>query len=147
MKETIEKVINSAKAEYTGDGHPHFDDRRYIAYPLSENNFRPIDFINSDKKIAFVDGSNAEIFSSSNICIGFVRVYCSIFQKNKKIGSKKSEFYAVIKTAVGKETVFSSEIFPLAEGMIIPDAKDLSFSINDVFTKPLTYFYNVIVCG
>ena len=143
MKETIEKVISSAKAEEREDGHPHFDDKRYIAYPLNIGNFRLIEDITSNKKIAFIDGGNAEIFSSSNMCIGFVRVYCSVFKENRKIGSEKTEFYVVVKTAIEKETMFSADIFPLSDGMIIPDEKDLSFSINDATLRNGIFSYDI----
>ena len=72
---------------------PKFRDRSYQAIRLNEENFHSIKPDNPDKKIAFIDGGNAEILSSSNFSLNFIRIYYVIYQDNKRISAKKKEFY------------------------------------------------------
>lgn len=53
-------------------------------------------------KAAFVDGGNAEILGGANFSLQLIRVYYSIFEKNKRIKQNKTEFYLLV-TAKNKE--------------------------------------------
>lgn len=79
-----------------------FSDKRYKPLKIDKKNFNKINEIRTDKKIAFVDGGNAEILKTADFSFQLIRVYYNIYKDNKKIKSKKREFYVLI-NAVNKE--------------------------------------------
>ena len=63
--------------------------------PLDQNAFKPI-MMQEAKRIAFVDGGNAEILKAPNFSLQFIRLYATIHEANKRIKQVKKEFYALI---------------------------------------------------
>ena len=92
---------------------PHFPNKDYKAIPISENNFHKITSTNTDTKIAFVDGGNAEILKATNFSLQFIRIFGIVFQKNKKLKSIKKEFY-LLTYSEGKENKinYKCQLFP-----------------------------------
>lgn len=51
--------------------------------------------VNAEKTVAFIDGGNAELLSSPDFSLHFIRLYCFEFKNNKKVSTKKNEFYCL----------------------------------------------------
>ena len=49
-----------------------------------------------NKKITFVDGGNAELLGAANFSLQFIRIYSCTYESNKRIETKKQEFYSLI---------------------------------------------------
>jgi hypothetical protein len=62
---------------------------------LSDSCFKPI-LAQAAKRIAFVDGGNAEILKAPNFSLQFIRLYATVHQDNKRVSQVKKEFYALI---------------------------------------------------
>ncbi len=63
--------------------------------PLDEACFRPI-LAQQAKRMAFVDGGNAEILKAPNFSLQFIRLYATVHENNKRIKQYQKEFYALI---------------------------------------------------
>lgn len=78
--------------------------------PLSDACFKPI-LPTVAKRIAFVDGGNAEILKAPNFSLQFIRLYATIHEENKRVRTFKKEFFALI-VAQGKGALtFDVETF------------------------------------
>ena len=95
--EVINKILESIdeKAILT-ETYPKFSGEGYRAHKIEARNFHEINKTNLNKKIAFVDGGNAEIIRSVNFSLNLIRVCFVIYQNNKKITSEKFEILAFI---------------------------------------------------
>ncbi len=99
--------------------------------PITENNFRPI-FPQQGKKIAFVDGGQAEVLRAGNFCLSFIRVAAVIFENGRKEVRKK-EFYVFTNAQWrGGDLVYVSKVF--GDDTLI-DERDLVISSNDSSIK------------
>ena len=84
------------------------------------------------KTIAFIDGGQAEIISTGNFCLSFVRVAAVIFKDNQKLEQIKKEFYLFTKAKyLNEELYYESKIF--GEKLIAEE--DLLISSNDSTIK------------
>jgi hypothetical protein len=98
---------------------------------INQDNFNSIT-PSKGKTIAFVDGGQAEIISSGNFCLSFIRVFAQVFKDNKKLNSYKKEFYLFTKAKWhNEELVYESKIF----GDKNIDEEDLLISSNDSTIK------------
>lgn len=85
----------------------------------------------SSKKVAFIDGGQAEIVAAGNFCLSFIRVGAVFFRGDTTIKHAKHEFYLFVKARyAANDVLYESMIFPVGEGMPI-DLKDLSISSTD----------------
>lgn len=57
------------------------------------NAIQPLQSTETNKTIAFVDGGQAEIISSGNFCLSFIKVGAFVFCNNKKIDQHQYQFY------------------------------------------------------
>jgi len=98
--------------------------------PINKNNFEEIK--NSEEKIiAFIDGGQAEIISTGNFCLSFIRVFGQVFKKNEKLKSYKNEFYLFTKAKwINDELYYESKIY--GDGI---NESDLLISSNDSSIK------------
>jgi hypothetical protein len=62
---------------------------------LSDACFKPV-LPQAAKRIAFVDGGNAEILKAPNFSLQFIRLYATVHKENKRAAQFKKEFYALI---------------------------------------------------
>jgi hypothetical protein len=112
-KELIEKVIASINDDSSSDSevHPYFPDSSYKAVKVSKDNFHSIQG-SSQGKACFIDGGNCELFKSANSSLQLIRVYYTIYSDNKRIKSKKYEFFALV-SAEKKENqvIYSAKFF------------------------------------
>ncbi|MBL7055013.1 DNA double-strand break repair nuclease NurA [Candidatus Woesearchaeota archaeon] len=121
---------------------PKFSDASYKPFKISKNNFHKIEKAGSSKKLAFIDGGNSEILKAADFSLNLIRVYCSIYKANKKIKSKKYEFYSLV-YAEGKDEIFYKAKLFSENKEILPDEKDLSFSSFDESLKTGIHRINI----
>ncbi len=152
----------------------------YKAIPISKGNFHAIEQSNKENnvtdeiseasntltttKIAFIDGGNTELLSAANFSLQFVRVFGCIFQDNKRIFSKKHEFYVLARCVnrlsdEGKpELAYSAEIFPVNGEQLVDasqiinagqliDSADLLFAANDETIRDGIHNANISTIG
>ena len=86
---------------------------------LDKSNFVEISRKESDKRIAFIDGGQAELLKAVNFSLQFIRIGGLVFKENKKIDSIVNEFFVLI-SAEGEE--YKTEIFSL-KGDVIEDIR------------------------
>ena len=135
--ELIKNNISSAD-----DSNIQFSDQNYTSFPFDRKNFKLIENSASSSKIAFVDGGSAEIIKSSNFSLSLIRVYSAIYQYNKRINSKKHDFYSFISSKnIGNELFYNVDFIKLNnenknnENNIIPNNEDLLLSSLDETIK------------
>ena len=128
-KEIINNIINSLNQSLEDKGtHIEFNDDRYDPTNIDKNNFHEIKNTESIKKIAFIDGGNTEIIKTVSFSLHFIRIYCSIWQNNKKISSKKYESYILVNARKQDNKInFEANIY----GDINIDKNDLVFDSFD----------------
>lgn len=93
-REIAEKVIEKLNEITEGTGRIiKFSSEKYEPVEFSKANFHNIP--ESKGSIAFIDGGNNAIFESSRFSLQFCRVYYTIYNDNKRVKSKKFEFYVL----------------------------------------------------
>jgi hypothetical protein len=135
MNDIIKKITeflnkNFIETEYL-ESHPKFSDSRYKPFKISKDNFHKIDKIDNESKITFVDGGNLEILKAADFSLSLVRIYYSIYKNNKKIRSKKLEFYALIYADNKDGEIFYKTKLFSENKEILPDEEDLIFNSFD----------------
>ena len=98
MHQIYDQIINLVKSNIfnINDAHIQFSDQKYKPFNFDIDNFHEIKNSESSSKIAFIDAGSAEIIKSSNFSLILIRVYNAICQNNKRINSKKQDFYAFV---------------------------------------------------
>jgi len=128
-EEVIEKILKSFDENLVAASYPKFSGEGYRAHKIDSRNFHEISKISSNKKIAFVDGGNAEIIASGNFSLNLIRICYAIYQSNKKISVKKYEILAFIQ-AISKnnEICYKTSFFKTKNSI---DLEEMSFSSFD----------------
>ncbi|MBI2557689.1 DNA double-strand break repair nuclease NurA [Candidatus Woesearchaeota archaeon] len=90
----IDKILKSLNWNLTAAAYPKFSGEGYVPYKLDKKNFHGIKKSISGKKIAFIDGGNAEIIGSANFSLNLIRICYAVHQNNKKIAIRKFEIFA-----------------------------------------------------
>lgn len=124
-KEIIQSIIDSLNKSLTEKGeYVQFNDPRYKPIKITKDNFHEIKDTTEKRKIAFIDGGNAEILKAPNFSLQLIRVYYSIYQQ-KRINSKKQEFYILI-NAVNQENniIYKTQFFGLNKDELKFDSFD-----------------------
>lgn len=107
MQEIIDEIKNNLKkTEDFKDLYPKFSNPLYTPKKIDRSNFKDIKTIDSKKKVAFIDGGNAEIIRTDNLSLNLIRVAYVIFKENKKIESKKQEFFCLITSFDENDEIF-----------------------------------------
>ena len=118
-------------------GNPFFPERGVKPFPLTTNGFKVIQRVDSDKKTAFIDGGNQEVFGAPNFSVQLNRVYFGLWSGNRRIPErsipKRTEFFAATYSDFDRgEIQYSTELFPLSgDEAMLPRERDLSFSSMD----------------
>ena len=119
-------------------GQPFFSTRNYRPYSFDVNYFSPIIPVESNRKLAFIDGGNRELVGAPNFSIQLNRVYFNLFLGKQRVPvshiPQRIEFYSVtFATFKDDEIVFNTSIFPILDiyNERLPDSEDLSFSSTD----------------
>ncbi len=127
--EVIKKILEIAEESPGTAFYPKFSGDGYAAHKLDAGNFSAISPASSGKKIAFVDGGNAEIIGSANFSLNLIRVCFAVYQNNGKIESKKFEFLALANAVNNDNEIhYKIEFFDLTESVGIDS---VSFSSMD----------------
>lgn len=128
-EDIIKEIIDSIEeASYEAD-YPKFSGEDYKVYKIDAKNFHQIDKTNLAKKIAFVDGGNAEILASANFSLSLVRICYVIYENNRKLGSKKFETLAFTKAISKSGEIHYKTTFFGADNSIKLD--EINFSSFD----------------
>ncbi len=112
MQQTYDKIISLVKNNISNidDNHVQFSDTNYKPFNIDKNNFKEIKDVDSNNKIAFIDGGSSEIIKSSNFSLNLIRIYYTTYKENKRINSKKQEFYAFTHTKnIDNELFYNAE--------------------------------------
>ena len=62
---------------------------------LNKDNFKEIKKQETGKKVAFIDGGQAELLKAVNFSLQLIRTAVLIFKNNKKIHTKINEFFVL----------------------------------------------------
>jgi len=139
MQQIYDQIIDLVKNNISNvnDNYIQFSDTNYKPFNFDKNNFKEIKNSESNNKIAFIDGGSAEIIKSSNFSLNLIRVYYTIYQNNKRINSKKIDFYSFISTKnIDNELHYQVEFIKMNNGNnIIPNNEDLLLSSLDETIK------------
>jgi hypothetical protein len=146
MFKEISEEIRKTISNYSKEDQIVFNNK---IININQDNFNEI-VPNYNKTIAFVDGGQAEIISTGNFCLSFIRIFAQVFQDagrsqisgmpetqnvsehNQKLKSYKKEFYLFTKAKYQNEDlVYESKIF----GDKNIDENDLLISSNDSTIK------------
>lgn len=102
--ELIEQMLLSLKEsiEDTG-GSLRIEDEIGINSPIDKERFFPIQDNGCDKKVCFIDGGNLEILRAPSFSIQMIRIYYTIYQNNKRVKSKRREFFVLLKCKMEEE--------------------------------------------
>ena len=76
MFQQISKEIRETISSYSEEDQIIFNNK---VININQDNFNEI-IPNEGKTIAFVDGGQAEIISTGNFCLSFIRVFAQVFQ-------------------------------------------------------------------
>ncbi|GAG14957.1 unnamed protein product, partial [marine sediment metagenome] len=139
MHQIYDQIINLVKNNITDikDNHIQFSDSNYKPFDFDNKNFHEIKNSEANNKIAFIDGGSSEIIKSSNFSLNLIRVYYTIYQKNKRIASKKQDFYTFVYTKdIDNELFYNVEFINNDEkDNIVPNNEDLLLSSLDETIK------------
>jgi hypothetical protein len=119
-------------------GQPYFGSSDYELLPFPPTSFVPIKDVQSNIRMAFVDGGNQEILGAPNFSVQINRIYFNILTGRERIVPKslprKIEFYSATMSDFRNEEIFyDTKIFPLRDEFanLVPDERHLSFSSSD----------------
>ena len=145
MRQIYNQIINMIKNNISNikDNHIQFSNPDYRPFNFDKNNFTEIKKSESKNKIVFIDGGSSEIIKSSNFSLNLIRVYYTIYQNNKRINSKKIDFYSFISTKnINNELFYDCEFIGLNNNAL-PDKNDLLLSSLDETIKQGTVRANI----
>ena len=134
-RKLIDRLIPEVTDRDIGD--PHIQGEDIEVFSSKKENFRLINKIESPRDIGFVDGGNLELIGAPNFSIQLNRVYSAKWHNDKRISSKRLEFFsATYSTSLMDNQIQYKTIFELDPNQtelreLLPKEKDLSFSAND----------------
>lgn len=128
--DVIEKILESIDENLVlTETYPKFSGEGYKAYKIDAKNFHEIYKLNTNEKIAFVDGGNAEIIGSANFSLNLIRIGYVIYQNNKKITVKKFEILAFVQTMNQNNEIYYKTSFFKTKNYI--ELEEIYFSSFD----------------
>jgi len=136
MDALIEEIKKKLDKEFNFEEEiPKFSDSKYRPYKISKDNFHKIKKINENARIAFIDGGNLEVLKAADFSLNFIRVYYSVYMDNKKIESKKYEFYTLVYADNKDGEIFYKTKLFSENTEVLPSEDDLAFDSFDVSLK------------
>ncbi|MBW2992227.1 DNA double-strand break repair nuclease NurA [Candidatus Woesearchaeota archaeon] len=132
QSDVLKKIVEDIEIskEDKGEEKVVFGKKGYNSFVISKNNFSGIER-KDGKRIAFIDGGNAEIIGSTDFSVQLVRVCGCIFENNKKTDEIKSEFFILINSFADGEDVFYKTKTYSVKGSVLLD----NFSVNSMDSK------------
>jgi len=140
MSEPLRRVAQSLDSFISESnlGEPHLSSHNYKKHLFSRTFFRAIPNIDSDRKLAFVDGGNCEIVGAPNFSVQLNRVYFNIFLGCNRVFSQRSQqraqFISITFASFREGEIFyDTSIVPLGDTAkeLLPADSDLSFDSMD----------------
>lgn len=130
-EEAIEKILKAISNDSVfTEAYPKFSGKGYRAHRIDRKNFHEINLSVANKKIAFVDGGNAEIIGSSNFSLNLIRAGCAVYQNNnKKILAEKFEILALVQAVSQNSEIYYKTAFFTAKNPM--PLEDMCFSSFD----------------
>ena len=128
-EDIIDKILKSFDDGILDAKYPKFSGQGYRAYKIDAKNFHQINRFSSDKRIAFIDGGNAELLGGANFSLSIIRVCYLVYQNNRKIAAKKFEFLALIQAHNENNEIWYKVSFFKTRNSI--DLEETSFSSFD----------------
>ncbi len=127
--EVVKRILESLdENSIFEDAYPKFSAEGYRAHKIDLKNFHEIRKSGAAKRIAFVDGGNAEVIGSANFSLNMIRVCYVIYQNNKRLLSKKFEIFAFVQALnENNEIHYKTSFF----GECPVELEELSFSSFD----------------
>ena len=116
-----DKIIETIKQELNVNQQQNQEDSLFFknkeTIKINKENFHNYE-TKATKKLAFIDGGNAELINTPNLNLSFIRVYGIVLDNNKKIAEYKKEFY-VLTTTRNKENnlIYQTKIFNQEENL------------------------------
>jgi len=100
--EAIRKLVNKLDGSIKEQdiGNPFFSNPEYKTFPLSKENFKAIEPVESKRRFMFVDGGNQEILGAPNFSIQFNRVYFNIFEAQQRMKYSMTLRFFLLKTSI-----------------------------------------------
>ncbi|MBI4452584.1 DNA double-strand break repair nuclease NurA [Candidatus Woesearchaeota archaeon] len=128
--EVIDKILSTInEKEIFTETYPKFSGEGYRAHRIDIKNFHELKKTISGKKIAFIDGGNAEIIGSANFSLNIIRTCYAIYQNNRKIAAKRFEILAFVKAVNEEDEIyFKTTIFNLNNNLKLDE---MSFNSLD----------------
>lgn len=132
--EVIREILSAiGRKGASQESYPKFSGEGYVAHRIDSKNFHEIGKFDSSKKIAFVDGGNAEIIGSANFSLNLLRACCVIYHNNKKSGFKRFEILSLTQSTIQNNEIFYKTSFFRLPNSI--DLQEISFSSLDSSLK------------
>jgi len=136
VKRLVEDLDTNMPEEELGD--PFLSSHSYRVYPLNVDYFKPIEVVESGRRLAFVDGGNQELVSAPNFSVQLNRVCFSTFLGRQRIQPQsvpqRIEFLSLTFAKFRDEQIYyDTSLFPMSEEIsgFLPDPSDLSFNSVD----------------
>ncbi|MBW2997854.1 hypothetical protein KY349_05935 [Candidatus Woesearchaeota archaeon] len=110
----IDKVLKEVSDSADDDsGLLVFGEPGQLPSEFSEDNFHGITKSqDAGQDIIFIDGGNAEIISSPNFCVHFIRVFHTIYKDRKRSSCSSDEFYVFCSARnINKSIFYSAKLF------------------------------------
>ena len=128
-EEVVEEILKNLDKESITLAYPKFSGEEYKPCKIDIKNFHNIEKANSGKRIAFVDGGNAEIIGSGNFSLNIIRTCFVVYQSNKKIAAKRFEILAFVKSVnENNEIHYKTTLFNVNNSI---NLEEISFSSFD----------------
>jgi len=137
MHQIYDQIISLVKNNISNikDNHVQFSDANYKPFNFDKNNFSEIKISDSKNKIAFIDAGSTEIIKSPNFSLNLIRIYYTIYKENKRIISKKHDFYVFVNAKEKDNEIFYNCNIIGGNENFIPDKDDLFLSSLDETIK------------
>jgi hypothetical protein len=127
--EEIKKKLNE-KIDFEEEV-PKFFDSGYKPFKISKSNFHKIGKTDNKARVGFIDGGNSEILGAADFSLNVVRIYTSLYKNNKKIKSKKEEFYALVYACKEDGEIFYKTKLFSENSVVLIDENDVAFNSFD----------------
>ncbi len=140
MSVSLSRVAESLDRCFSEDdlGQPHLSSHNYRTHPFNKDFFRIIPSIQSDVRLASVDGGNFQILGAPNFSVQLNRVYFNLFLGRDRILhsvlQQRVQFLSTtFATFRSGEVFYDTNLVPLGETAeeLLPDENDLRFNSMD----------------
>lgn len=128
----IKTIINDLEEKERDIDEPLFSNPAYTTQPINTKNFVNIKNKQNNSTVCFVDGGNAQIISTNNFDLSYIKTCIVKYKDNKRLSHILNEFYCFSKIKKIDEKIFySTKIFQIEGNQIIQDDEILIDSMDE----------------